>query len=85
MVRGPRPTEYCYGELRVVPSTEAGEFCRVPGQVHPPGPGGAWFKLRGSWKPSILGGCEVTIVIVLQIRVCGGHTQSQQVRPLFFV
>ena len=44
-------------------------LCRVPGQVHPPGSGGAGFKLWGSWKPSILGGGEVTIVRAPPIRV----------------
>ena len=69
MVRGPRPTKYCCGELKGVPAFRAEvALCLVPGQVHPPGSGGAWFKLRGSWNPSILGG-EVTIVRAPQIRV----------------
>jgi hypothetical protein len=57
VVRGPRPTEYCYGELKSVPAPEAEvALCRFLGQVHPPGPGGAGFKLRVSRKPSIVGG-----------------------------
>jgi hypothetical protein len=50
-VRGPRPTKYCCGELKGVPAIKAEvALCHVPGQVHPPGPGGAGFKLRGLWK-----------------------------------
>jgi hypothetical protein len=44
VVRGPRPTEYYCGELRVVPAPEAEvALCHIPGRVHPPGPCGAGF------------------------------------------
>ena len=69
MVRGPRPTKYCCGELKGVPAPEAEvELCRIPGQVHPPGRvvPGLSSGARGN-HPYSEG--EVTIVRAPPIRV----------------
>jgi hypothetical protein len=67
LVRGPRPTEYCYGELRVVPAPEAevrsvaSPFEFIPPVRVVPGSGA-----RGNHPFS---GDEVTIVRTPPIRV----------------
>jgi len=69
MVRGPRPTKYCCGELKGVPSPEAEvAFCHIASQLHPPGlvvPG----LSSGACGNHPYSGGEVTIVCTPLIRV----------------
>ena len=82
---GPRPTEYCFGKLEVVPAPGAEvALCRIPGQVHPPGRvvPGLSSGARGNHPYS---GGKVTIVHAPPIRVMlWGHTQAQSGRPRVF-